>query len=352
MRRSEPEAAVTLIQAYWPWWPDLGLVDEYVDRMTAAVRTADPVRMSLGVLSWGLTLASNNALFLGRPDDAGALADRLAGLRDQHPDRPSVRADWAYAMAMLNWYQAGGDRSQGNRLIREAQHTYEELGLSRKAVSAAILIMLAAIPWDSADDPEVARAIRDCTLLSQKPGTLNEAAHGRVLDPVLRVVGGDRDAYPSCLAAFAELEAVDGGWYVFWGGWGVGVAAELVGDRSVAAAHALRLVRFCRRSGVRLMLAWAIRGVARLSATMDYPGESLRLWGSAEHIEAVTGQPYMPLMERMDRPLRQHCADALGPDAARLLAEGASWSVAEATQAAEEALLKIEPDANRLEASP
>ena len=358
MRRSEPEAAVTLIMAYWPWWPDLGLVDEYVDgrdgrpdRMTAAVRTAVPARMSLGVLSWGLCLASNNAVFLGRLHEAGAFADRLADLRDQHPDRPSVRADWAYAMATLTWYQAGGDRSQGNRLMREAQHAYEELGLFRKAISAAILIMLAAIPWDSADDPEVARAIMDSTLLSQKTGTLNEPAYGRVLDSVIHVMGGDRHSYPACLDAFAELEAVDGGWYAFWGGWAVGVAAELVGDRPIAAAHALRLVRFCRRSGVRLMLAWLIRGVARLSATIGYPGESLRLWGSAEHIEAVTGQPYMPLMERLDRPLRQHCADAVGPDAARLLAEGASWSVAEATQAAEEALLKIEPDENRLETS-
>jgi hypothetical protein len=163
---------------------------------------------------------------------------------------------------------------------------------------------------------------------------------------MIQVMGGDRHSYESCLDAFAELEAVDGGWYVFWCGWAVSVAAKLVGDRPVAAAHAVRLVRFCRRSGIRLMLAWLIRGIARLSATMGYPGESLRLWGSAEHIETVTGQPYMPLMERLDRPLRQQCTDALGPDAARLLAEGASWSVAEATQAAEEALLTLQADDN------
>jgi class 3 adenylate cyclase len=36
--------------------------------------------------------------------------------------------------------------------------------------------------------------------------------------------------------------------------------------------------------------------------------------------------------------------DALGPDAARLLAEGASWSVAEATQAAEETLGRLQAD--------
>jgi predicted ATPase/class 3 adenylate cyclase len=344
MRRSEPEAAVTLIMAYWPWWPDLGLVDEYVDRMTAALRTADPARMSLGVLSWGLCLASNNALFLGRLAEAGALVDRLADLRDQHPDRHSVRADWAYAMAFLTWFQAGGDRSQGNRLMREAQQAYEELGLFRKAISAAVCIPVAAIPWDAADDPEVARAITDATRLSQKAESLSEPAYGRVLDWVIQVMGGDRHSYPSSLDAFAELEAVDGGWYVFWCGWAVGVAAELVGDRPVAAAHALRLVRFCRRSGIRLMLAWSIRGIARLSASMGYPRESLRLWGSAEHIEAVTGQPYMPLMERLDRPLRQQCADAVGPDGARLLAEGASWSAAAATQAAEEALLRLQAE--------
>ncbi len=92
------------------------------------------------------------------------------------------------------------------------------------------------------------------------------------------------------------------------------------------------------------MLACGIRGAARLSATAGHPEESLRLWGGAEQIEAVTGMGYMPLVARLDRPLRQQCTDALGPDAARLLAEGASWSVAEATQAAEGALQRLQPD--------
>ncbi len=90
---------------------------------------------------------------------------------------------------------------------------------------------------------------------------------------------------------------------------------------------------------MRIMLTCGIRGAARLSAAAGYPHRSLRLWGGAEHIEAVTGMRYMPLMERLDRPLIRQSTDAVGPGASRLLAEGASRSVAETTQAAEEALL-------------
>jgi hypothetical protein len=87
-----------------------------------------------------------------------------------------------------------------------------------------------------------------------------------------------------------------------------------------------------------------IRAAARLSAIAGYPEQSLRLFGGAERVEILTGMRYMALMGRLDRPLRQQCTDALGPDATRLLAEGASWSVAEATQAAEEALLRLQAD--------
>jgi hypothetical protein len=100
---------------------------------------------------------------------------------------------------------------------------------------------------------------------------------------------------------------------------------------------------------VRLLLPCGIRGAARLSALAGDPEQSLHLWGGAEHVEAVTGLEYLPLMERLDRPLRQQCSDALGPDATRLLAEGASCSVAEVTQAAEEALLRLDLEENRLE---
>jgi hypothetical protein len=93
-------------------------------------------------------------------------------------------------------------------------------------------------------------------------------------------------------------------------------------------------------------LTCGIRGAARLSATAGYPDESLRLWAGAEHIEAATGMRYMPLMERLDRPLRQQCADGFGPVATGLLVEGASRSVAEVTQAAEESLLRLSADNN------
>jgi hypothetical protein len=57
----------------------------------------------------------------------------------------------------------------------------------------------------------------------------------------------------------------------------------------------------------------------------------------------------MPLMQRLDRPLLHQCTAALGPEAPRLLAEGASWSVAEATQAAEQTLVRLQGDGTDLE---
>jgi hypothetical protein len=189
------------------------------------------------------------------------------------------------------------------------------------------------------DDPEVADAIRGSTRLAQTAGFPNMAVLMRVFDGVIHVIGGAADAYPSCLDAFAELDGLDAGWLAEWGGLCVSAAAELVADQAVAAAHTLRFVRFCRRSGVRIMLTCGIRGAARLSAMAGHPDRSLRLWGGAEHIEAITGMRYMPLMERLDRPLLQYCTESLGPSATRLLTEGASRSVAETTEAAEQALL-------------
>jgi hypothetical protein len=339
MRTSEPEAAMDLMLAYWWWWENLGLVDEQLDLLNAALQAADPARMPLDVFSAALSQASTRATYLCRADEAAAFAEKLAVLRDQNPDALAVRANWAFAMATLNWYRAGGDRSLGNRLMLESQDVADGLGLPIAAGYAAGNIPLAAILWDAVDDPDVAGAIRDSTLLAQTAGFPNMAVLMRVFDGVIEVIRGATDAYPSCLDAFAELDGLDAGWLAEWGGLCVGTAAELVADQRVAAAHGLRFVRFCRRSGVRIMLTCGIRGAARLSATAGYPDRSLRLWGGAEHIEAVTGMRYMPLMERLDRPLLQRCTESLGPSASRLLAEGASRSVAETTQAAEEALL-------------
>jgi hypothetical protein len=344
MRNSEPESAVILILAYLRWWENLGLIDEQLDRLEAALGVADPARMSLGVQSAALSQASFTATYLGRVDKAAAFAELLAVLRDQHPDTLTVRASWAFAGGILTWFRAGGDRSRGNRLMQEAQDAYVARGMTAVATYPTENIVFAGILWDSVDDPDVASAIKDAARLAQIAGTLNVTAMVRVFDNVIRVMEGVRDAYPECLGSFDELDALDGGWLAEWGGLCVGVAAELVSDCPVATAHALRWVRWCRRSGVRLMLPCGIRAAARLSAIAGRPGQALRLWGGAEHTEAATSMRYMPLMQRLDRPHLQRCVDTLGPDAARLLAEGASWSISEATQAAEEALLRLQAD--------
>jgi hypothetical protein len=306
--------------------------------------------MPLDVLSAGLSQASTRATYLCRVDEAAAFADQLGVLRDQHPESLAVHANWAFALATLTWYRAGGDRSLGNRLMRESQDAAQKSNLPIPAAYAAGNIPLAAILWDSVDDPEVARAIRESTNLAQTAGFPNMVLLMRVFDGVIRVMGGASEAYPSCLDAFAELDALDGGWLAEWGAMSLGVAAEMVGDEPLAAIHALRFMRFCRQSGVRIMLTGGIRGAARLSATAGYAAESLRLWASAEHMEAITGTRYMPLWDRLDRPLLEERTDALGPDAARLRIEGASWSAAEATEAAEQALIRLRADHHRREA--
>jgi hypothetical protein len=350
MRGSQPEAAA-LILAYGEWWENLGLVDEHLDRLTAALAAADPARMSLDVRSLALQRASTRSAFVGRVDDAAAFADQLAVLRDEHPETLWVRANWAFASAMLALARAGGDRLEGNRLYHEAQDAADASGEPILAAYAAGNTVLNAILWDSVDDPEVSRALRDAARLSQTAGATNLAACGRVLGLVTRVMTGASDAYRLCLDALAELDALDGGWLATWGGLCVGVAAELVGDQTAAAAYTLLWIRFCRRSGMKIHLPFGIRGAARLSAVAGYPEQALRLWGGAGNVEAVTGMRYMPLMQRLDRPLFQQCRAALGLDTARLTAEGASWSVAEATQAAEEAILRLQGDNNGVEAN-
>jgi hypothetical protein len=161
-------------------------------------------------------------------------------------------------------------------------------------------------------------------------------------------MGGASDAYPSCLDAFTELDGVNH-WAADTSAMSVAVAAELVEDYPLAAALALRFVRYCRRSAFRISLTCGIRSAARLSALSGHPDESLRLWGGAEHTEAIIGLRYMPLMQRLDRPLLQQCNEALGPAATRVLAEGASLSVAELSQGTEETLLRLEPDENWVE---
>jgi predicted ATPase/class 3 adenylate cyclase len=349
MRRFEPEAAVGLLTGYSFWWENLGLIDEYLERLTAALRAADPAGMSLGVLSGALSQASIHAMYVGRLDDGAAFVDQLAAFRDEHPESHAVRADWAFALAFLTLLRADGDRSQEFQLMRESQHANEARDLPIFATYGAGNIVLHSIFWDAVDDPEVSRAMKDATAFARTAGLANWAPLLVVLDGVMRVMGGATDGYQSCLDAFAGLDAVDGGWLAVWGGLCVSVAAELVGDQPIAVAQALRFVRFCRRSGVRIMLACGIRGAARLSVIAGYPDQALQLWGGAEHVEAVTGMRYMPLMQRLDGPLFRQCSDALGPDAALLLAEGAAWSVAEATQAAEEALVRLQADSDEIE---
>jgi predicted ATPase/class 3 adenylate cyclase len=346
MRNSKPVAAIELITAYELWWMYLGLQNELVDRLADALRTTRPASMPLDALTFALDTASTHAAYLGRMDEAVAFADQLAELRQQHPGKPDVQAHWAFVLATLNLFGAGGDLSYGNRLMRESQHAYEACGQPALAAAAAMNIPWAAIAWDAADDPEVARAIKDCTLLAQTTGFPSMASAARVYACVIQVMAGASDAYPRCLDALAELDALDGGWLAEWSGLYVGVAAELVREHALATAHALRWVQFCRRSGVRMLLPCGIRAGARLCAKSGYPQQAQRLWGAAGHVETVTGMRYMPLMERLDRSLLQQCTDAIGADAARLVAEGASWSVAEATQAAEEALVQLQADNN------
>jgi predicted ATPase/class 3 adenylate cyclase len=347
MRTSEPEAAVALILGYMLWWTDLGLHDEHLDRLGRALSAVEPSGISLDILSAALNDASVTAVDLGRFDEAAAFADRLAELKERYPEVLAVRADWAYTVAYLEWFRAGHDHSHALRVMQEAQRTCEAGGLIAGAAIAAGRIAMTAILWDFVDEPEVARAVEDCTALAQTAGMPDGLLAIRVIAGVIAVMGRASDAYLSCLDAFAELDTSYGKGTAEGTAMYVGIAAELVEDQAAATTHALRLVRHCRRSGLRTSLTCGIRAAARLCARAGYPERSLPLWAGAERIEATTKMQYMPLMQRLDRPLLQQCTDALGPTAARLIAEGAGWSVAEATQAAEDALRRLQADSDR-----
>jgi hypothetical protein len=123
MGASEPEAAVALILAFGSRM-DLGLLDEQLVRLHAAIAAADPARMSVLQLATALNTASTTATNLGRVDEAAVYVARLAELRDEGPDRLDVRGLWAYALGFLSLFQAEGDRSEGT-----ASCTSEDLGL-------------------------------------------------------------------------------------------------------------------------------------------------------------------------------------------------------------------------------
>ena len=63
MASSESASAAALITAYTWWWLDLGLLDEQLDRLGDALRTADLDRMSIG----GLSTALERATYDGNP---------------------------------------------------------------------------------------------------------------------------------------------------------------------------------------------------------------------------------------------------------------------------------------------
>jgi hypothetical protein len=92
----------------------------------------------------------------------------------------------------------------------------------------------------------------------KRPGAPNLTARAGLLEAVLQVMGQASDADPSCLDAFAELDAVDLGWHPERGGQWVSGAAGLVADQPVA-------------------LAQALRGYASVAV----PAKSAHLWGSS-----------------------------------------------------------------------
>jgi hypothetical protein len=165
MRASQPEAAVQLISSKSLRWA--GFVDEQLDRLGAALRAADPARMSLEVLSAAVSQASRAASDLGRFDEAAAFVEQLAELRDQHPENLKLRGDWAFSLSRLVCYRAGGDRLQAKRLLQESQHAYEACGLPIFSAYAAGWVVADTLLWDCVDDPDVALALRGWARLPQ-----------------------------------------------------------------------------------------------------------------------------------------------------------------------------------------
>jgi hypothetical protein len=152
MRASQPEAALELISSYNLRWAGFG--DEKLDRLGAALRAADPARISLEVLSAAVSQASQAASDLGRFDEADAFVEQLAELRDQHPEDLKLRGDWAFSLSRLICYRAGGDRLKAERLLQESQHAYEAYGLPVFSADAAGWAVADTLLWDCVDDPD------------------------------------------------------------------------------------------------------------------------------------------------------------------------------------------------------
>jgi hypothetical protein len=336
LQSSDIEAAIDLVCAAGGWWNQLGLLGEELHLLKAALRAGERTGLSVGARSKGLSSAASAAIYLGRVDEARA----LAGL---HPKIVENRAPLPFVAGLVEYYGAGGSLARGNRLMWEEQALMDASGEPLNAAYAMGGIIRAAIFHDRVDDPDVDRAVAVGIERARQVSAPTAELTIRVLASVVELLKGSAGAYRQCIDLFTELDGLGSGWFGEICAQLVGLAAELAGEPWVAGQQTLRYLRSCRQSGIRLMLPCAVRSVARLASARK-PEVALRLWGGAERMEAVTGLRNLPLMERLDRPVRQACAEAFLTETATLVTNGASWSVAQVTEAAEEALLTRRPE--------
>jgi hypothetical protein len=227
--------------------------------------------------------------------------------------------------------------------MREAQASADALGAPLTAAYAMGGIIRAGIYHDRCDDPDVDRAVADGIERTRMVRAPMAELTIRLLGSIVQMLKGSADVYGRCLDTFTELDGLGSSWFVEMGAQLVGLAAELAEDKTAAREHTVRYIRSCRQSGIRLMLPCAIRSSARLVGAGS-PDLALRLWGGAEQMEVITGLRNLPLMERLDDPIRQVCTNELAGGAENLLLEGRSWSVTQVTEAAEQALLTMRPE--------
>ncbi len=334
------EAAIDLVCAANAWWRHLGLFGEELHLLDRALRAAETTGLSVRARSVGLTEAASAAIYLGRVNESSRFVDDAGALAAHHPENPEARASWAFQAAMLDYYGANGDPARGNHLMRESQALNDASGRTLAAAYALGGLIRAAIFHDEVDDPDVDRAITDGIERARKRGAPLAELTIRVLGSVAQLLKGRADTYGDCLDAFSDLDRLGSGWFPEMCAQLVGLAAELTDEPALAQQLTLRYIRSCRRTGIRLMLPCAIRTTARL-ATTELPEVALRLWGGAEQMEVVTGLRNLPLMVRLDGPIRQACADVLVAGTEKLVLEGAAWPVTHLTEAAEEALLML-----------
>jgi predicted ATPase len=338
LQNNEPEEALRLAVRY-PYWQDLGLLAEHVEVLLRVLEAAHWTATSLTDLAAAHEQAALELMYLGELDRASANIGRLGALVELHPDRDTLRGRWLYTLAAFESYRRDGDLVRARSIFLECQACFDTAGRPNPypACEQALEAALSELD-DQGWQNTIANDGIERARLADAPWAEMTIKHS---DAFFRFTAGDSAALKECDDLVDQQRRSGSTWLLEFCVMCAGIAHEMVGDMAAAGRAAGSFLRFCRGLGYRQQLPTAVRNAARVIAHAGQHAEAVRLLGAAEALDDTIGLRSFRLLDRLEKPYRQAYAAALGAELIeRLLAEGRTWSAA---QAAEAALFALDP---------